>query len=253
MDRHEHLVKLLALQRSVADWQEHTLKRTTHQRVHIDLVRDLWIRFAALRTELKAAYPALLADLPDRPIPTVAPGQVAGTDATTLESLLRDVTYCHDVLAALPAVNVPSLKVSREGVFFAGEYFDALRKASELLQRAGKDILLIDGYVDATVLDLMSVKGSGVAVRILTKGVSADLKVAAAAFNKQYGALALRCSQAFHDRFLVVDDVEFYHFGASLKDLGHRGFMFSRIEEPDVIGALRSKAQAEWASATVVI
>lgn len=253
MERHDQLAKLLALRRSVTDWQDHLLKRAPHQRVHIDLVRDLWVRFAAIRTELKTAYPTLLSDLPDRPAPTIASGQAAGLDATTLESLLRDVAYCHDVLAALPAVSVPSLQVTREGVFFAGEYFDALRKASELLQRAVKDILLIDGYVDSTVLDMMSVKGSAVAVRILTKAVSADLKVAAVAFSKQYGALALRSSVVFHDRFLVVDDAEFYHFGASLKDLGHRGFMFSRIEEPDVIGALRAKAQAEWASATVVL
>jgi hypothetical protein len=253
MERNEQLAKLIALRRAITDWQEHALKRTTHHRIHIDLVRDLWERFAQLRAELKAAYPTLLSDVPDRSAPVIPPGGPFGIDATAFEGLLRDVAYCHDVLSALPAASAPSLMVSREGVFFAGEYFDALRKASDLIQRATKDILLVDGYVDATVLDMLSVKAAGVAVRILTKAVSSDLKIAAVAFSKQYGALSLKASTAFHDRFLVVDGVEFYHFGASLKDLGHRGFMFSRIEEPEVMSALRAKAEAEWAAATVVV
>lgn len=221
--------------------------------VSLDLVKDLFERFASLREELKRVYPELLSDLPDRPIPTVPPGGPTGIGATVLESLLRDVTYCYDVLSSLPASDVPALKVSREGVFFAGEYFDALRKASEIVTRATKDILIIDGYVNATVLDLVSVKGPSVAVRILTKGVLPDVKVAAVAFGKQHGGLSLRTSVAFHDRFLVIDDSEFYHFGASFKDLGHRGFMFSRIEEPAVINMLRSKFQAEWGTAVVVV
>ncbi len=253
MDRADHLAKLIALRRSVTDWQDHTLTRATHKRVHVDMVRDLWTRFERLRAELKTAYPALLSDLPDRPAPTIPEGGPFGIDATQLESLLRDISYCHDVLAALPAASMPSFTVGREGVFFAGEYFDALRKASELIARASKEILLVDGYVDATVLDLISAKEQGVAVRILTKAVSADLKVAAMAFSKQYGSLSLRSSGAFHDRFLVLDDAEFYHFGASLKDLGRRGFMFSRIEEPDVIAAFRAKAHVEWVSSTVVL
>ena len=55
------------------------------------------------------------------------------------------------------------------------------------------------------------------------------------------------------DRFVIVDDREFYHFGASIKDLGHRGFMFSRIEEPDVVSALRTKLVQEWASGKIVV
>jgi hypothetical protein len=76
------------------------------------------------------------------------------------------------------------------------------------------------------------------------------LKTAAEAFNRQYGGLETRMSRAFHDRFVFVDETDFYHFGASLKDLGNRGCMFSRIEEQDVIDALQSKWTQEWAKAT---
>ncbi len=153
------------------------------------------------------------------------------------------------------AVDVPSMTVTKEGVFFAGEYFDALLRLKEILSLAQQSILIIDGYVDEQVLKILSSKNTAVEVQILTKSaaISPGLTTAAGAFNKQYGKLSIRTSDAFHDRFVIVDDQEFYHFGASLKDLGHRGFMFSRIEEPTVIAALRAQWSQEWAGATVVV
>jgi len=165
----------------------------------------------------------------------------SGALLATLESLLQR------------AVDVPSMKVSQEGVFFAGQYFDALLRLTEILSQAQQSIVIIDGYINEDVLKSVSSKGPGVDVRILTKAVPPPLTAAAAAFNKQYGRLSIRTSEAFHDRFVIVDDREFYHFGASIKDLGHRGFMFSRIEEPDVVAALRTKLVQEWASSTVVV
>jgi len=109
--------------------------------------------------------------------------------------------------------------------------------------------VLIDGYISEDVLDLLTSKAEGALVRILTGRVEPALKVHAEAFNKQYGGLSLRASRAFHDRFVIVDDSLFYHFGASIKDLGGRGFMFSRIEEPMVIESLHEKFSSAWEAA----
>jgi len=90
-------------------------------------------------------------------------------------------------------------------------------------------------------------------VQILTRDVAPALNVAAQAFAKQFGAIEVRLSSVFHDRFLLVDDAEIFHFGASIKDVGRRGFMFSRVEEPEVIAALRRKYGQEWVAAKVVL
>jgi hypothetical protein len=85
-------------------------------------------------------------------------------------------------------------------------------------------------------------------VRVLTKKLSADVRVLAVAFGKQHGSLEVRSTNAFHDRFLIIDGQDYYHFGASLKDAGGRGFMFSRIEEEVAIDALRSEIDAQWSA-----
>jgi len=142
------------------------------------------------------------------------------------------------------------MTISREGVFFAGQYFDALQKVTEILEQADSQIDVIDGYVDSGVLNLLTRKKSSVTVNILTKSVDPALKQAADAFNKQYHKLAIRTSNAFHDRFIIIDNKEFYHFGASIKDVGKRGFMFSRIEEEDVIKTIQKKFTEEWSRAS---
>ncbi len=104
-------------------------------------------------------------------------------------------------------------------------------------------------------MNLLTSKKSGVDIKILTyqTAVTPALKTAANAFNQQYGNLSIRTSKAFHDRFVIVDDRDFYHFGASIKDVGHRGFMFSHLEEPEVMNALRKKFAQEWSAATVEV
>lgn len=145
-----------------------------------------------------------------------------------------------------------AIKITREGVFLEGQCFDALRLVLDILKNAKKTIIIIDGYVDYTVLDLLSLKEPLVEVKILTYNTSSLFETSAQAFKKQYGGLEIRTSRAFHDRFVFIDDTDFYHFGASLKDLGNRGCMFSRIEEQEVVDALRSKWTQEWAKATRV-
>jgi hypothetical protein len=149
-----------------------------------------------------------------------------------------------------------SRRATSEGIFFAGQQFDALKLVADLLSQARNTITIIDGYIGEQLLDLLTTKPPAVDVKILTKArsASAALVAKAAAFNRQYGNLSVRTSEAFHDRFLILDDHDFYHFGASMDQrLGRRGFMFSRVEEPDVVNALRAKLAQEWAGSRVSV
>jgi hypothetical protein len=155
----------------------------------------------------------------------------------------------------VPASADTDIKLSREGVFFKGQHFDAMRFVGRVLSQATASILIVDGYPGEALLGLLAEKGASVTVRILTKPEQATgkLKTLVDAFNKQHGGLSVRASAAFHDRFVVVDDRDFYHFGASLKDVGSKGFMFSVIEEPAVVAAVRQAVEEDWDSATPIV
>jgi hypothetical protein len=144
----------------------------------------------------------------------------------------------------------PAVDVTRQGVFFAGQTFDALSAAARIFATAKTDFVLIDGYVGADTLNLLPTQ-PGITIRILSKPLSPAVKTLCQAFNAQYGSLSVKSSTAFHDRFVVIDNAAVYHFGASVKDLGKKAFMFSLIEEPEIVAAILSKFAAEWASATV--
>lgn len=147
--------------------------------------------------------------------------------------------------------NTDSISVEREGVFFSGQEFDALYRIMKILSSAATSVKLIDSYIDENLLHIMSKKSPSVTLSILSKNVLPATKSAAITFNSQYGGLQIRTSISFHDRFLIIDDKEYYHFGASIKDAGRRGFMFSRIEEPSITRALRAEWLRVWDAATV--
>ena len=222
------------------------------------LVGDLFDRFTRLADQLRADHPDLFDDLPVRPGPTIE-----GTDndgrgfirRIHLETLQVDVEYCLNVLGsdALTDVHVPSMTVGKQGIFFAGEYFDAFRTITSMFAEAKKSIDLIDGYIDQRVLDRFTEKAPAVTVGILTKKVTPAIVQAGQAFNKQHGGLSIRTGGSFHDRFLIVDEHDYYTLGASVKDAGRRGFMFSRIEEPELTQQLGKKFATEWAAATIAV
>ncbi|MGM5485299.1 MAG: ORF6N domain-containing protein, partial [Nanobdellota archaeon] len=116
----------------------------------------------------------------------------------------------------------------KQGIFFDGQVFDAYEFVSRLIKKAKKEIILIDNYVDESVLTLLSKKKKNVKVIIYTKNISKQLKLDEEKFNKQYGGLEIKYFDKSHDRFLRIDN-QLYHFGASLKDLGKRWFAFSKI------------------------
>lgn len=122
----------------------------------------------------------------------------------------------------------------RQGVFFDGQVFDAYSFVSQLIKQASKSIILIDNYVDESVLVLLGKKKQDVTCTLLTKTVSEQLKLDAAKFNKQYPSLKIIEFDKAHDRFLIIDESEVYHLGASLKDLGKKWFAFTRLEQGSV-------------------
>jgi hypothetical protein len=117
----------------------------------------------------------------------------------------------------------------KEGVFFNGEIFDAYVFVSELIKSARTTIVLIDNYIDETVLLLLSKRLSKVNATIYTKQISSQLLLDLTKYNAQYEPVNIHETTSYHDRFLIIDGVV-YHIGASLKDLGKKLFAFSKME-----------------------
>ena len=118
-----------------------------------------------------------------------------------------------------------------EGVFYNGQIFDAYSFVSELIKTAKRRILLIDNYVDNSVLLTLSKRQDGVSVLIITRKFTETLKQDIVRFEQQYSPVEVRESSIYHDRFLIIDETV-YHLGASLKDLGKKLFAFSRLNIP---------------------
>ncbi len=117
----------------------------------------------------------------------------------------------------------------KQGIFYDGQIFDAYVFVSELIKSAKKSIVLIDNYVDETVLTLFG-KNQNIEVTIFTKNISKQLKLDLEKYNKQYRPITIKEFTLAHDRFFIIDDKEIYHFGASLKDLGKKWFAFSKFD-----------------------
>jgi hypothetical protein len=128
----------------------------------------------------------------------------------------------------------------REGIFVDGQIFDAYELVQKLIKSAKKSLLLIDNYVDESVLAMMSEKQAGVKVDIYTKEISKTLRLAEKNFNAQYGNLEVRTTKACHDRFLIIDDQTIYLIGASLKDAGKRLFAFTQMD-PEQIKSIKGR------------
>ena len=116
-----------------------------------------------------------------------------------------------------------------EGVFYDGQIFDAYAFASDLIRSARKRIILIDNYIDDSVLMMLAKREEGVTADIVTRRVTEALTLDLERHNRQYPPVDVRECDRYHDRFLIIDDTV-YHLGASLKDLGKKLFAFSRME-----------------------
>ena len=118
----------------------------------------------------------------------------------------------------------------KQGIFYDGQVHDAHAFASDLIRKAKKSLILIDNYVDDTVLTLFTKRKNSVTATIFTKTISAQLALDLEKHNAQYPPIEIKTFKDAHDRFLILDERDIYHIGASLKDLGKKWFAFSKFE-----------------------
>ena len=150
-------------------------------------------------------------------------GHVLNQRVDRIESKLIDHDHKFDMLIK---TNLPPT----EGIFYDGQIFDAYAFVANLIKSAKKSIILIDNYVDETVLVLLSKRSDKVSAMIYTKNISKQLGLALKKHNEQYPSIEIKEFTKSHDRFLIIDEKTIYHIGASLKDLGNKWFAFSRIK-----------------------
>ena len=117
-----------------------------------------------------------------------------------------------------------------KGIFFDGQIFDAYVFISDLIRKAEQSIILIDNYVDDSVLKILTKRKPKVSVIIYTKTISKQMELDLQKHNQQYAPITIKVFPASHDRFLILDQKELYHIGASLKDLGKKWFAFSKMD-----------------------
>ncbi len=152
---------------------------------------------------------------------------------------IRQLQTEEKVDAVLDAIGSQELE-PKQGVFFNGQIFDAYSFVTKLIRKAKASIVLIDNYVDDSVLTMLSKRRKGVTAKIYCKRITKQLRLDLDKHNAQYPTIELLPFDDAHDRFLVLDGVVVYHIGASLKDLGKKWFAFSKIEKDalKVIGQL---------------
>lgn len=119
---------------------------------------------------------------------------------------------------------------SEKGIFYNGQVFDAYTFVCDIIRSAKKSIILLDNYVDDTVLTLLDKRSKNASATIYTKNISNQLRLDLERYNSQYLSIDIKIFSIAHDRFLIIDDTKLYHIGASLKDLGKKWFAFSRMD-----------------------
>ncbi|MBT4291122.1 ORF6N domain-containing protein [bacterium] len=121
-------------------------------------------------------------------------------------------------------------ELPKQGIFYDGQVYDAYSFASDLIRSAKQSLILIDNYVDDSVLTLLSKRLESATATIYTKSISKQLALDLKRHNTQYPNIQVKQFKDAHDRFLIIDETEIYHIGASMKDLGKKWFAFSKLE-----------------------
>lgn len=123
----------------------------------------------------------------------------------------------------------------KQKMFFEGQIYDAYSLIIDIIKKANNKIIIIDNYIDDSVLKMLAKKNKNVEVMILTSEKSNISKLDVQKFNKEYPVLKVAKTNRFHDRFIIIDSKELYHCGASIKDLGKKCFGINRIEDKNII------------------
>ena len=157
-------------------------------------------------------------------------------DSLELKQLETDKNMEH----VLDAIGFKDIQ-PKQGIFFDGQIFDAYKFVSDLFRSAEESIVIIDNYLDDSVLTHLAKRKKNVRVLLFTKNISKSLALDVKKFNKQYQEIEIKEFKNAHDRFIIIDNTAVYHFGASLKDLGKKWFAFSKMD----IGAMEMLAKLE--------
>jgi hypothetical protein len=152
-------------------------------------------------------------------------GLIQRIDGLERKQLETDNKF-ENVFKALEQNTIPS-----QGIFFDGQLYDAYELMSKIIRSATNEIILIDNYIDETVLTHLSKRDENVEAIIYTKSISKTIKLDLEKHNSQYLPIQIKELRDSHDRFLIIDRKELYHIGASLKDLGKKWFAFSKLDE----------------------
>ena len=147
---------------------------------------------------------------------------------TRIQKHEKQIDYLTDKVEFFVRTSLPPV----EGIFYDGQIFDAYKFATDLIRSAQKSLLLIDNYVDESVLLMLSKRNDGVKADIYTQTFSRQLQLDLQKHNSQYPPIDIHTYKKCHDRFLIIDGMEVYHIGASLKDLGKKMFAFSKLKIP---------------------
>ena len=146
-----------------------------------------------------------------------------------MERLEQRVTKTEEKIDFFVRTSLPP----QQGIFYDGQIFDAYQFICDLVRKAKKSIVLIDNYVDDTVLTLLDKRNDGVSAIIYTQQISQQLQLDITRHNSQYAPIEVKQFNKAHDRFLLIDD-EVYHIGASIKDLGKKWFAFTLLQDISV-------------------
>ena len=136
---------------------------------------------------------------------------------------------------------IATTKEVKQKIFFNGQIYDAFSLMVEIVEKAEKELILIDNYVDVNTLNILSKKKDGVNVLIVTSGKGNLTDKDIAKFNSQYPKLTVKISKDFHDRFLIIDRRDVYHIGASIKDAGKKSFGITKLEVEELTKSLLAK------------
>ena len=141
------------------------------------------------------------------------------------------------------SLQIQSTAIPNSGIFFNGQVFDAYELASKIIRSAKTSIVLIDNYIDESTLTHLAKKNEHVKVLLLSKTISKQLDLDVKKANEQYGNFELREFSLSHDRFLIIDNTDVFHLGASIKDLGKKWFAFSKLEKTSVANILNEMSK----------
>ena len=136
------------------------------------------------------------------------------------------------------SLHISSHLIPNQGVFFEGQVFDAYELASRIIRSAKSHIILIDNYIDESTLTHLTKKTKEVKLLLLNKTISDQSALDVKKANEQFGHIEIKSFDKSHDRFLIIDNSEIYHLGASLKDLGKKWFAFSKMDKSSVASIL---------------